>query len=155
MTRQTFECDALVVGSGAGGLASAVSAAHRGLKVLVVEKEPVFGGTTARSGGWMWIPGNAPAKREGVVDSAVRQGEGMRLVTLTNLTNPMMMKGPIRETFPVSGLSLKVRLPDGATDASAELLLAGSPVGVSVAGGIATIAVPRVDLAEAVMIRWS
>ena len=64
------ECDVLVVGSGAGGLAAAVSAAHRRLDVLVVEKEPVFGGTTARSGGWMWIPGNAPAKRAGVEDSA-------------------------------------------------------------------------------------
>lgn len=64
------ECDVLVVGSGAGGLAAAVSAAHRGLNVLVVEKEPVYGGTTARSGGWMWIPGNAPARRAGVNDSA-------------------------------------------------------------------------------------
>jgi succinate dehydrogenase/fumarate reductase flavoprotein subunit len=64
-----FECDVLVVGSGAGGLATAVAAAHRGLKVLVVEKEPVFGGTTARSGGWMWVPNNGPAKRAGVVDS--------------------------------------------------------------------------------------
>lgn len=63
------ECDVLVVGSGAGGLATAVAAAHRGLEVLVVEKEPVFGGTTARSGGWMWIPGNAPARRAGVEDS--------------------------------------------------------------------------------------
>jgi len=63
-------CDVLVVGSGAGGLATAISAAHRGLDVLVVEKEPVFGGTTARSGGWMWIPGNGPAKRAGIDDSA-------------------------------------------------------------------------------------
>lgn len=62
-------CDVLVVGSGAGGLSSAVSAAHRNLDVLVVEKEPVFGGTTARSGGWMWIPCNGPAKRAGVEDS--------------------------------------------------------------------------------------
>lgn len=69
MTRETYDCDVLVVGSGAGGLSSAVSAAHRGLKVLVVEKEPVFGGTTARSGGWMWIPNNGPAKRAGVDDS--------------------------------------------------------------------------------------
>jgi len=67
---KTVTCDVLVVGSGAGGLATAVSAAHRNLNVLVVEKEPVFGGTTARSGGWMWIPGNAPAKRAGVTDSA-------------------------------------------------------------------------------------
>lgn len=64
-----YDCDVLVIGSGAGGLATAVAAAHRGLKALVVEKEPVFGGTTARSGGWMWIPGNAPAKRAGIEDS--------------------------------------------------------------------------------------
>ncbi|MCC6001191.1 MAG: FAD-dependent oxidoreductase [Pararhodobacter sp.] len=63
------ECDVLVVGSGAGGLATAVAAAHRRLDVLVVEKEPVFGGTTARSGGWMWIPCNGPAQRAGVQDS--------------------------------------------------------------------------------------
>lgn len=64
------EVDVLVVGSGAGGLATAVAAAHRRLEVLVAEKEPVFGGTTARSGGWMWIPGNGPARRAGVDDSA-------------------------------------------------------------------------------------
>lgn len=63
------ECDVLVVGSGAGGLATAVAAAHRRLDVLVVEKEPVFGGTSARSGGWMWIPCNGPAQRAGVEDS--------------------------------------------------------------------------------------
>jgi succinate dehydrogenase/fumarate reductase flavoprotein subunit len=63
------EVDVLVVGSGAGGLASAVAAAHRGLKVIVAEKEAVFGGTTARSGGWSWIPNNGPAKRAGIEDS--------------------------------------------------------------------------------------
>jgi FAD binding domain len=64
-----YECDVLVVGSGAGGLSTAVSAAHRKLNTLVVEKEHVFGGTTARSGGWMWIPNNCPAVRAGVKDS--------------------------------------------------------------------------------------
>ncbi|WP_084619103.1 FAD-dependent oxidoreductase [Thalassobaculum salexigens] len=61
--------DVLVVGSGAGGLSAAVTAAHRGLSVLVVEKEPVFGGTTARSGGWLWIPCNGPSAREGIQDT--------------------------------------------------------------------------------------
>lgn len=69
MQMKEHHCDVLVVGSGAGGLSTAVNAAHRRLDVLVVEKEPVFGGTTARSGGWMWIPCNAPAKRAGVKDS--------------------------------------------------------------------------------------
>ncbi|MEX2517849.1 MAG: FAD-dependent oxidoreductase [Paracoccaceae bacterium] len=67
-----IDTDVLVVGSGAGGLATAVCAAHRRLDVIVAEKEPVFGGTTARSGGWMWIPGNAPARRAGVEDSAAK-----------------------------------------------------------------------------------
>jgi succinate dehydrogenase/fumarate reductase flavoprotein subunit len=59
-------CDLLVVGSGASGLAAAVTAAWHGLKVVVVEKESVFGGATAWSGGWMWVPGNPLAKRAGI-----------------------------------------------------------------------------------------
>ena len=52
------ECDVLVIGAGAGGLSTAIVAAKHGLKVIVVEKAPVFGGTTAFSGGVLWIPGN-------------------------------------------------------------------------------------------------
>ena len=40
-------CDLLVIGSGASGLAAAVTAAHHGLKVILVEKDAVFGGATA------------------------------------------------------------------------------------------------------------
>lgn len=69
---KNHNCDVLVVGSGAGGLATAVSAAHRGLDVLVVEKEPVYGGTSALSGGWMWIPGNGPSARQGIQDDSER-----------------------------------------------------------------------------------
>lgn len=66
---ETHNCDVLVVGSGAGGLSAAVTAAALGLDTLVVEKEEVFGGTTARSGGWLWIPCSPVALRDGVVDS--------------------------------------------------------------------------------------
>lgn len=51
-------CDVLVIGSGAGGLSTAITARKHGLDVIIVEKEPVFGGTTAFSGGVLWIPGN-------------------------------------------------------------------------------------------------
>lgn len=61
-------CDLLVVGSGAGGLSAAVTAAFHGLKVVVAEKEPVFGGTTAWSGGWMWTPRNPLARRAGIAE---------------------------------------------------------------------------------------
>jgi len=63
------ECDVLVVGSGAAGLSTAVTAAFHGLKVVVAEKEPVLGGTTAWSGGWLWIPRNPLARRAGIVES--------------------------------------------------------------------------------------
>ncbi|MFO1210669.1 MAG: FAD-dependent oxidoreductase [Amaricoccus sp.] len=55
-------CDVLVIGSGAGGLSTAVTAKKHGLDVIVVEKADVFGGTTAFSGGVLWIPGNGRAK---------------------------------------------------------------------------------------------
>ena len=61
-----IECDLLVIGSGAAGLAAAVTAAWHGLKVVVVEKESVFGGATAWSGGWLWVPGNPLARRAGI-----------------------------------------------------------------------------------------
>jgi succinate dehydrogenase/fumarate reductase flavoprotein subunit len=61
--------DLVVIGSGAGGMAAAVTARRHGLDVLVVEKEPVYGGTTARSGGWLWIPCNPLAQRERIADS--------------------------------------------------------------------------------------
>jgi succinate dehydrogenase/fumarate reductase flavoprotein subunit len=65
---QTYECDVLVVGSGAAGLSAAVTAGHHGLNVLIAEKEQRFGGTTARSGGWLWIPGTALARAWGIVE---------------------------------------------------------------------------------------
>lgn len=62
----SLDCDVLVVGSGAGGLSAAVTAAYHGLKVVVVEKADVCGGATSWSGGWAWTPGNPLAKADGV-----------------------------------------------------------------------------------------
>ena len=70
MEELNFECDVLVVGTGASGMATAVTAAAQGLKVLVVEKEPRYGGTTARSGGWLWIPGTRLATEQGIEEPA-------------------------------------------------------------------------------------
>jgi succinate dehydrogenase/fumarate reductase flavoprotein subunit len=61
--------DVIVIGSGAGALSAAVTAAQLGLDVVVVEKESQFGGTTARSGGVLWIPNSPQAKRLGIADN--------------------------------------------------------------------------------------
>jgi succinate dehydrogenase/fumarate reductase flavoprotein subunit len=64
-----FECDLLVVGSGAAGLSCAITAKKRGLDVVVIEKEPVFGGTTALSGGVLWVPLNAHGRKQNPQDT--------------------------------------------------------------------------------------
>lgn len=68
MTGQEY--DVVVVGSGAAGMVAALTAAHQGLSTLVVEKAPHYGGSTARSGGGVWIPNNEILKRDGVKDTA-------------------------------------------------------------------------------------
>ncbi len=53
--------DLVVVGSGAAGLTGALVAAVEGLRVVVLEKTDLVGGTTAVSGGGAWIPGQSPS----------------------------------------------------------------------------------------------
>ena len=68
MTKKDF--DLIVVGSGAAGLTCAITAKKRGLHVVVLEKEPVFGGTTALSGGVLWVPLNAHGQKQNAQDNA-------------------------------------------------------------------------------------
>ena len=75
------QCDLLVVGSGAGALSAAVTAAHLGLQVVVVEKDAVLGGTTAWSGGWMWIPRNPLARAAGIDEDLEEVRRYLRHIT--------------------------------------------------------------------------
>ena len=61
--------DVVVAGSGAAGMTAALTAAHLGLSVLVIEKTGYFGGSTARSGGGIWAPGNTILRDAGVTDT--------------------------------------------------------------------------------------
>ena len=73
--------DVVIMGSGAAGLTAALVAAKAGHKVAVLEKAAHFGGTTAISGGGVWIPGSPQAQAAGVQDSAdVARGYAMAVV---------------------------------------------------------------------------
>jgi 3-oxosteroid 1-dehydrogenase len=60
--------DVVVVGAGGAGMSAALAAARHGLDTVVVEKSGSFGGSTARSGGGVWIPGNYALAAAGQVD---------------------------------------------------------------------------------------
>ncbi|WP_280415362.1 3-oxosteroid 1-dehydrogenase [Nocardia carnea] len=60
--------DVVIVGSGAAGMTAAITAARHGLSAMVVEKASRWGGSTARSGGGVWIPGNPVLRREAPAD---------------------------------------------------------------------------------------
>ncbi|MDB4253430.1 FAD-binding protein [Gammaproteobacteria bacterium] len=64
-----YEFDVVVVGSGNGALTAALCSHDGGAKTLVIEKSSQFGGTSATSGGGVWIPNNRYAKAENVDDS--------------------------------------------------------------------------------------
>ncbi|MET0379042.1 MAG: FAD-binding protein [Spongiibacteraceae bacterium] len=64
------EIDVLVVGSGAAAIAGAITAARAGLSALIIEKTDCWGGTSALSGGGVWIPNNIFMRENGIDDTA-------------------------------------------------------------------------------------
>ncbi|MES2498853.1 MAG: FAD-dependent oxidoreductase [Pseudomonadota bacterium] len=81
------EVDLLVVGSGAGALVAALRAAKAGADVLVVEKGKLWGGTSATSGGGIWIPGSHLAAAAGHPDDLDEAFGYVRRLTADNVTD--------------------------------------------------------------------
>ena len=88
-----------------------------------------------------------------MLDVALRENADGLAVILHNLTNPMMLKGPIREIFPVGPQQVSVAL-DGKAVASARLLVAGRDVPVRTEDGRAIVEVPGIDTLEVVHLTW-
>ncbi|WP_377322858.1 3-oxosteroid 1-dehydrogenase [Pimelobacter simplex] len=65
--------DVVVVGAGGAGMSAALAASAQGLDTVLVEKSSYFGGSTARSGGGVWIPGNYALEAAGQVDPGDRE----------------------------------------------------------------------------------
>ena len=79
------EVDVIVVGSGAGGLLSALVAAHHHADVLVVEKEKLWGGTSATSGAGIWIPASDQARAAGFEDDTAEAFKYVRKLSADNV----------------------------------------------------------------------
>src|SRR5688572_28545223 len=89
----------------------------------------------------------------GVLDVSVWRQRQSVTVHLVNLTNPMMMKGPLRETIPVGPLRARVRLPDGTRAERVHLLTAGTAASaVEDTGAVVTVTVPFVADHEVIAI---
>lgn len=91
----------------------------------------------------------------GVLDVSVRESADATAVLLFNLTNPMMMKGPLREVLPVGAQTVSAALPDGRSGARARLLVSGQDVPVTVADGRVSLTVPGISVVEAVELVWT
>lgn len=91
----------------------------------------------------------------GVLDVTVWQQRDSVTVHLVNLTNPMMMKGPIREFFPVGRQIVRVRLPEGRRAKTVTLLVAGAPASFRSDGDWVETEVPLVGLHEVVAVETS
>lgn len=81
-TRWDREADVVVAGSGAAGLTAAILAHDRGARVIVLERAPLLGGTSAISGGILWIPLNDHLAEVGITDSREEALTYLRRVTL-------------------------------------------------------------------------
>ena len=79
------EVDVLVVGSGAGGMLSALVAAKNHADVLIIEKEPLWGGTSATSGAGIWIPASDQAVAAGFHDSVEDAFKYVRALSADNV----------------------------------------------------------------------
>jgi hypothetical protein len=94
-------------------------------------------------------------KGPGLLDVSIwRQKESMT-VHLVNLTNPMAMKGPVREIIPLSRQQLRITVPAGRHIKNAHLLVAGKEVPYKQDRNIIQLDVPSIDLHEVVALDFS
>jgi hypothetical protein len=88
----------------------------------------------------------------GVIDVTVWRQKNSMTVHLVNLTNPMMMKGPVREVIPVGAQRVRITLPDGAQARRVQLLTAGTAPRTEAANGVVALTVPSIDVHEVIAI---
>src|SRR6201990_1478631 len=122
--------DVVVRGSGGAGLTAALTATAAGASVEVFEKAPTVGGTTAVSGGIVWIPAhNRSPDRELAVDDALRYLRAQSLGSMDDdLVETFVRTGPAMLDFIEAHSGLRFEIATGFPDYQPELP-GGQPTG--------------------------
>jgi len=96
-------------------------------------------------------PAPLQVEGKGVLDVALWSQKDSVTAHLVNLTNPMMLKGPVREIIPISKQTVRIRLPKSSRGVSkARLLVAGKEVPFREESGAIVVEVPTIELHEVI-----
>jgi hypothetical protein len=95
-------------------------------------------------------PAPVTVEGQGVLDISVWGQKNSMTVHLVNLTNPMMMKGPVREVIPIANQHVRLRIPEGRRVARAQLLVAGNSSPFRSEQGFIVLNVPSVVVHEVI-----
>jgi len=116
------KADLVVVGAGAAGYAAAITGRRRGLSVLLLEKQSAIGGTTARSGTWIWAPNHRLMREAGMSDP---KDDALRYLVRLSFPDLYVPDGPHLGIDPADWAMLEA-FYDNASQALDELTEAGA-----------------------------
>ena len=105
-----------------------------------------------------WALGKRPdveLEGRGIVDLSVRAGAGEVMVLVNNLTNPMMMKGPIREVHPIGPLTLSLAVPEGRSVGRVHLVSTGEDLPFTLSNGRVRATMGELATLEAIQVDWN
>jgi hypothetical protein len=100
-------------------------------------------------------PAPLSVEGQGVLDLSVWAQRNSMTVHLVNLTNPMMMKGPVRAAIPISSQQVRVRVPAGKRIRKAQLLVAGVETHYRTDGDAIVVEVPSIRVHEVIALDFA
>jgi hypothetical protein len=100
-------------------------------------------------------PAPVSVEGNGIVDVSVWSQKNSMTVHLVNLTNPMMMKGPVREVIPLSSQKVRIRVPSSRRVTKAHLLVAGNDLPLREENGAIVVEVPTIHVNEVIALDFA